>query len=59
MMMMMMMMMTVMKQGSSETRRPRLGDAKFVERLLGVRGGLQPRHLQPREQRPQSLRDRR
>lgn len=47
------------KKGSLENRRPRLGDAKFVERLLGVRGGLKPRHLEAVTQRPESQRDRR
>ena len=47
------------KKGSLENRRPRLGDAKFVERLLGVRGGLKSRHLEPVTQRSESKRDRR
>ena len=47
------------KKGSLEKRRPRLGDAKFVEKLLGVRGGLKPRHLEAVTQRSESKRDRR
>ena len=47
------------KKGSLEKRRPRLGDAKFVERLLGVRGGLRSRHLEAVTQRSESQRDRR
>ena len=50
------------KKGSQDTAKPMLGDKKFAERLLGVKGGLVSRHLaRPRHvaPRPQSERERR
>ena len=47
------------KRGIVEQVKPMLNEAKFVEKLLGVKGGLKSKHLRPKEPRDESCRDRR
>ena len=47
------------KRNIVEQAKPMLNEAKFVEKLLGIKGGLKGKHLQPKVVRDESCRDRR
>ena len=47
------------KRGIVEQLKPLLNEKKFVEKLLGIKGGLKSKHLEPRRARAESARDRR
>ena len=47
------------KRNIVEQVKPLLNQKKFVEKLLGIKGGLKSRHLRPRVWRGESARDRR
>ena len=47
------------KKGIVEQNKPMLSNQKFVEKLLGVKGGLKPKHLEKKTAKCESQRDRR
>ena len=47
------------KKGIVEQPKPMLTNKKFVEKLLGIKGGLKAKHLEIKTKRPENKRDRR
>lgn len=47
------------KRNTVEKAKPLLNQKRFVEKLLGIKGGLKSKHLEPKTPRAESCRDRR